>query len=399
MKTASDSISVIIGGDVCPIGVNEQLFNVGKARNILGSAYNDWMAADIRIINLECPLTAAISPIRKTGPTIGVSDSTVAGLVAMRVGIVGLANNHIMDHGYRGLLNTIQACKSNGIQVVGAGVNLSAAAAPLMQETNGIRIGILAFADMEWSIVGYDKPGALPFTFPNFLRSMQICRKECDFTIVLLHMGKESYPLPSPELQDTCRCLIEEGANVVICQHSHCVGAYEHYAHGFISYGQGNFLFDWQKPRGDLWNLGYLIEVTLSRTNPLGIRIIPYEQSSDGTGGLRSLSSQDTEQFILEMQTKEIKIQDRNFVEQSWSQFCKTNKNLYLGLLRGYGRIRNRLNRLFNVTDHLYSANAIATLENVVRCKAHREVLEGILRQRRHTLWGDSVTPNTKERD
>lgn len=66
----------------------------------------------------------------------------------------------------------------------------------------------------------------------------------CDYTIVLYHGGKEHYRFPSPNLQKYCRKFIEKGANIVICQHSHCIGCEENYKNGKIIYGQGNFLFD-----------------------------------------------------------------------------------------------------------------------------------------------------------
>ena len=35
------------------------------------------------------------------------------------------------------------------------------------------------------------------------------------------------------------RFIIEQGARMVICQHSHCAGCYEKYQNGHIIYGQG----------------------------------------------------------------------------------------------------------------------------------------------------------------
>ena len=37
--------------------------------------------------------------------------------------------------------------------------------------------------------------------------------------------------------------MAENGADVVICQHSHCIGCYEEYQGCYILYGQGNFHF------------------------------------------------------------------------------------------------------------------------------------------------------------
>ena len=84
-------------------------------------------------------------------------------------------------------------------------------------------------------------------------------KAQCDYAIVLYHGGKEYYRYPSPNLQKTCRKLVEKGADLVICQHSHCIGCEEKYQDGTIVYGQGNFLFD----HGDneYWNTSLLVQI------------------------------------------------------------------------------------------------------------------------------------------
>ena len=78
-----------------------------------------------------------------------------------------------------------------------------------------------------------------------------------------MHGGNEGYPYPSPRLMDTCRFLVEQGANAVICQHSHCVGCYEEYRGGHIVYGQGNLIFDASIPPPG-WNEGVLVRLHIS---------------------------------------------------------------------------------------------------------------------------------------
>ena len=60
----------------------------------------------------------------------------------------------------------------------------------------------------------------------------------------IINGGKEHYRYPSPDLQKICRKFIDKGADLVVCQHSHCIGCEEKYNHGTIVYGQWNFLFD-----------------------------------------------------------------------------------------------------------------------------------------------------------
>jgi poly-gamma-glutamate synthesis protein (capsule biosynthesis protein) len=107
----------------------------------------------------------------------------------------------------------------------------------LLRTINSIRIGILALAEHEFSIATKNSPSANPLDLIEFVRSFKRHRDDFDYVIVLLHCGKEHYPYPSPKLQKTCHFMVEEGANAVICQHSHCTGCYEDYAGGHIVYG------------------------------------------------------------------------------------------------------------------------------------------------------------------
>lgn len=380
------AVNIIIGGDVCPIGRNESLFCNGTAHEILGDLMPIWMNADVRIVNLECPLIASPSPIRKTGLHFGADELTVNGLKSLGIDVAGIANNHILDHGSNGLLNTVRLCRENGIVVVGGGADLFQAREPLIQNIKGLRLGIIAMADLEWSVADRHSAGANPFSMCDFLKAMRHLRNECDYIISLMHLGKEHYPYPSPNLQETCRCLVEEGVSIVVCQHSHCAGACESYDNGFICYGQGNFLFDIPKNRLKSWRLGYLLGVTFVPDSSPRVSLIPLTQRQDGRG-VELLEPREVKEFQDRMKVMEQEIQDAELVERKWIEFCREKRDLYLSILAGHGRLRRKFNQLTGLIDHLYSSDAIATLENVVRCEAHHEVLQSILYDLRRERW------------
>lgn len=126
MKNANNiSRRVLICGDLCPIGRNMPLFQAGDAKALLGDLLPEFDRADLTIVNLECPLIREESPIEKTGPNLGAPVDCVKGLKAMGIDVIGMANNHILDHGEQGLRNTIKVCREAGMRVVGAGENLA----------------------------------------------------------------------------------------------------------------------------------------------------------------------------------------------------------------------------------------------------------------------------------
>ena len=67
-----------------------------------------------------------------------------------------------MDFGNQGLKDTLEKLEENHISHVGAGFNLKEATKVFTIEKEGFKIGILNFAENEWSIAEDDKPGANP---------------------------------------------------------------------------------------------------------------------------------------------------------------------------------------------------------------------------------------------
>lgn len=147
--------------------------------------------------------------------------------------------------------------KENGLAFFGVGDTPQEAAEPYVFEFAGKKVGLYACAEHEFSIVDKGKPGANPFEPLESLDHVAALKAHCDFVVVLYHGGKEHYRYPSPNLRKICRKLIEKGADLVVCQHSHCVGCEEKYRDGTIVYGQGNFLFD--HSASEFWQTGLLV--------------------------------------------------------------------------------------------------------------------------------------------
>src|SRR5690554_5226992 len=78
--------------------------------------------SSINIVNLEAPITFYTTKILKIGPNIKADkESTLNVLKELDVDIVTLANNHVLDYGEQGVIDTLEFCNENKIQTVGAG--------------------------------------------------------------------------------------------------------------------------------------------------------------------------------------------------------------------------------------------------------------------------------------
>lgn len=366
-------ISVIIGGDFAPTETNYELFDSGNIEQIFGVALLDLLKqADFRIFNLEVPLTDLEAPIDKCGPNLIAPVSTIKGIGALNPSILILANNHILDQGEQGLLSTLELLKGREIGFVGAGLNLTEAAKPAIVEKSGIRIGFYACAEHEFSIATENRPGANPFDPLDSLDHIESLAKNCDHVIVFYHGGKEHYRYPSPGLQKICRKIVDKGAGVVICQHSHCIGAYEQYENGTIVYGQGNFIFD--NSESEFWKTSLLIKVILTKAGA-SVDYIPLIKYGNV---VRLAGKKQSQEILKDFYERSMQIKESGFIEHNYYLFAEKNIYGYLRSLFGFGKWFSRVDRyLFGgrLLKVVYNKRKILAMQNYIECEAHRELL------------------------
>ena len=369
---------LIIGGDFAPIGRSEVILGSAEEGVLVDDLRGLFQEADLVIANLECPLIIRPTPTTKIGPVLGANEACAKGIRNAGIDIVGLANNHIMDHGQEGLESTIDALRAVGIDHVGAGKTLFEAKQVLIKEINSVKLGIMAVAEHEFSIAGENSAGANPLDVIDFVRNMARYRDVADFVIVLYHGGKEFYPYPSPRQMNICRFMVEQGASAVICQHSHCPGCYEEYKGGYIVYGQGNLLFDMHpKEMADMWYAGFLVNLGLKKNAAIEFGITPFVQRRDVLG--INKAGHDCMDLADQIAYRSRRIKQDGVVESEWLKLCDEKRYEYLSILHGYNRYLCYINKKTHFSDHLYSRRFHNTFLSVIRCETHRELLETIL--------------------
>jgi poly-gamma-glutamate synthesis protein (capsule biosynthesis protein) len=295
----------------------------------------------------------------------------------MGIDVVGLANNHIMDHGAQGLRTTIETLDERRIARVGAGENIREARTILVREVKGIRIGILAVAEHEFGIANDDTPGANPMDIIDLVRNVGEHRSEFDTLIVLVHGGNEHLPYPRPDLMDTCRFMVEQGASAVICQHSHCTGCLEVYQGAPIVYGQGNFLFD-MPSSFPTWNEGCLVQLLVDPRGNCEARMIPFHQAGDAPGARHMTQKEETD-WRSAFDERSRHLGDQRMIEEMWRTFCRTNKRYYFQALHGRSSLLRRLAARLDIVRMLDSAEERRARLNIIRCESHRAALRTIL--------------------
>ena len=236
------SIVLNFFGDFCPIG---RMDAVKPADNSWLGDVADWVkAADLNIFDLECPLTDHSNRLFKSGPHLKANPDRISLIKNAGFGVATLANNHILDYGAEGLLDTINILEQNQISYVGASASPEKCKNPLRINVKGKKIGLVNFTHTEFSTADSGHIGANGLDIiDNYAQIMDV-KTDCDYVFVIIHAGIEMYKYPSPKLQKMCKFFASLKVTAVICHHSHVVCGYEVYGGIPIFYGLGNFILD-----------------------------------------------------------------------------------------------------------------------------------------------------------
>jgi poly-gamma-glutamate capsule biosynthesis protein CapA/YwtB (metallophosphatase superfamily) len=131
------------------------------------------------------------------------------------IGLVSLANNHILDYDVQGLLDTLRILDAHGIAHAGAGVDLAAALAPVIVERRGVRIGMAAFCDHQDDFAAAaDHPGMAwlglhdeAAAIDAFARALAPLRAQgVRWPVLSLHWGPNMVSEPSAQQRRLATC-------------------------------------------------------------------------------------------------------------------------------------------------------------------------------------------------
>jgi len=263
------------------MAVGDVLLDRGVAKKISANG-RDWpfakvspilQSADVAFCNLECPFSAKGVKVNK--PFCFKADPANGKCLAdVGFDIVSLANNHSLDCGRTGLVETMRCLDDLGIRFVGAGDTLNDSKLPVVVEQHGLRIAFLARNTLmpEGIWLREDAPGTAGLDESTICREIADARRLADVVIVSLHWGVEYRENPGEAQRMLARKIIDAGADLVLGHHPHVVQPVETYRGGVIAYSLGNFLFDSPNPncKGSM-----ILKCKLSKSGVADVEIIP----------------------------------------------------------------------------------------------------------------------------
>lgn len=221
----------------------------------------DFFDSDFNLVNMESPVdvngdNSGISTYPRFNAPKEITDT----LEYMGVNAVTYTNNHIYDRGYDGFESTVSLL-SEKFEVVGAYLNEDEYNTPQIYDVNGIKVGILAYAD---HINGYSEDTIREYSVRTFDVTDEDAQRIIDdadklreagaeYIIVYVHWGSEYLDSPTAEQKEFAYALTDGGVDVLLGGHSHCVQPIERrriededgeIREAVIIYSIGNFLAD-----------------------------------------------------------------------------------------------------------------------------------------------------------
>ncbi|MDO4475330.1 MAG: CapA family protein [Lachnospiraceae bacterium] len=279
MTSNTTSCSLVFTGD---IGFDRYMEGRFKDPQLLSPAILDFcQGADHVIANVEGAMLNATDDGSRGVFFHSMDPEAVCVLDQIHADIWNISNNHIMDAGLEGLLQTQTIAGQHQARTLGAGVNEDQASQPVfLPEAGGI--GLLGVAYMTECIPATDTdPGVFRWDHMDLIgqRIRQI-KEQCRWCIIVAHGGEEFADLPNPYTRDRYRQYLEMGADLVVAHHPHVPENYELLENGkAIFYSLGNFIFDTDYQRAHPYtDLGVLLKLTLTPETmsfeALGTRIV-----------------------------------------------------------------------------------------------------------------------------
>ncbi len=193
--------------------------------------------------------------------------------------IWNICNNHIMDSGAVGMESTLKLAAGCKAQTLGAGMNIEEASAPVILEEAG-GIGMIGVGYQRACRKADDKtPGCFSWSDTDLIRKrISEIRETCRWCIVVAHAGEEFTALPSPYTRDRYISFLDMGADIVVAHHPHVVNNYELIGDKAIFYSLGNFIFDTDYQRSQMYTeYGVLLKIRFTNEafsfEPLCIKI------------------------------------------------------------------------------------------------------------------------------
>ena len=358
-------MKTLLLGDTAPVYNTKELFRAKETEKLFTNVIPYMKDKDYCFVNLECALTETDGNIKKFGPNLAAPLETAEVLKELGVDLCGLSNNHTFDLGVPGIKDTLAALDEVGIAYTGWGKNYEDSRKDYILEKDGEKIAFITVCEHEYSYALENRMGARPYDEYDTMEDIRKAKQNADRVIVIYHGGKEYCRYPSPRLLRLCRAMARNGADVVICQHSHCIGCYEEYEGCHILYGQGNFHFVNKNSKEEGWftSLGVKYDTKTHEIEFTPIRALE--------NGISLAEGEDAKEIMAGFEARNAELKNGEW-EKGWRAFCEERSEIY-----------------YEVLFHACNPNSTEEQRDIfghfLDCEAHTDVWRELFKTYNHT--------------
>lgn len=281
---AGDTLSIVFTGDILlDRGVRRVINQHGVGHLFSDGIDSVFRSAQLVVGNLECPATKIEAPVFKRFIFRGEPE-WLDTLRQHGITHLNLANNHSIDQGREGLLDTRRNIIAAGMVPMGAGENMQQASEPVLLASEPRKVWLVPSLRLALENYAYlpDKPCVSQEPMDSLLSHVHRLRQQDSTAVIIvsLHWGAEHKLEPVPRQRHDAHMLIKAGADLLVCHHTHTLQTIEDYNGHPIYYSVGNFIFDQSSP---LNSEACMVRLTIRRdtleteTIPIEIRhCVPY---------------------------------------------------------------------------------------------------------------------------
>lgn len=244
-------LNILFTGDILlDRGVRQVIEHHGVNHLFSEGIDSVFRSAQLVVGNLECPATKINAPVFKRFIFRGEPE-WLDTLQHHGYTHLNLANNHSIDQGREGLLDTKRNILAAGMVPIGAGVNMNEASQPVLLAESPRKVWFLASLRLALENYAYlpDKPCVSQEPMDSLLERVNRIRRADSTAVIVvsLHWGGEHTLQPVPSQRLEAHQLIRAGADMLICHHTHTLQTIEDFQGKKIYYSIGNFIFDQPK--------------------------------------------------------------------------------------------------------------------------------------------------------
>jgi poly-gamma-glutamate synthesis protein (capsule biosynthesis protein) len=245
------------------------------------------LAADLRLVNLECVISLHGRPWKPESKTFHfrAHPRAIEVLRAARIDGVTLANNHVLDYGADALAECLKLLSHAGIRWAGAGADADEAVRPALLELPAARVAVIALTDNEadWeataskpgvNYVAYDANGLMEPHRARIAEAIRQARSQAHFVIVSAHVGP-NWGLPSAAMRALARNLLDLGADLYWGHSNHTPQGIELYRGRAILYSAGDFVDDYAVDSEERNDLTFLFVLDVNARGIGSLRLHP----------------------------------------------------------------------------------------------------------------------------